>query len=281
MPQQVLSIQSAVAYGHVGNSGAAFALQRLGIGVCRLDTVMFSNHPAHGGFRGEPVPAALLRTVLTGLEERNFLGRCEAVLSGYLGSPAAGEVTIDAVGRLRRARTGALYCCDPVMGDRPQGLYVAAELPALFRDRLVPLADIVAPNAFELELLTGMPAGSQAEALAAARALLGRGPSLVLVTGLAEGDGIGALAVRREAAWLARCPRVETPAWGAGDVFTAIFLGRYLEKADPARALSLAVSSLHALMLATAEANADELALIGAQDAVPAPPRLFAAERVA
>lgn len=281
MPQQVLSIQSAVAYGHVGNSAAVFALQRLGFAVCRLDTVAFSNHPAHGGHRGEAISAASLRVLVEGLDERGFLGRCDAALSGYLGTGGAGAVVAEAVARLRRARPGALYACDPVMGERPRGLYVAAELPALFRDVLVPAADLVTPNLFELELLTGLPAESRSGVLAAARALLARGPSLVLATGIEEDGRIGAVAVGREGAWAAFSPRIEAPAHGAGDAFTAIFLARYLEKRDPARALSLAVSSMHAVLRVTADSGADELQLVAAQDALVAPARLFAAERVA
>lgn len=281
MPQQLLSIQSAVAYGHVGNSAAVFTLQRLGFAVCRLDTVTFSNHPAHGGHRGEATPPARLRALVEGLDERGFLGRCDAALSGYLGTAGSGAVVAEAVARLRRARPDALYACDPVMGERPRGLYVAAELPALFRERLVPAADLVTPNLFELELLTGLPAESRDGALAAARALLARGPSLVLATGLEADARIGALAVSREGAWAAFSPRIAAPAHGAGDAFTAIFLARYLEKRDPARALSLAVSSMHAVMRATADSGADELQLVAAQDALVAPERLFAAERVA
>lgn len=278
----VLSIQSSVAYGHVGNDAAAFALQRLGVEAWRLDTVTFSNHPAHGGFRGRATPADDLSALLDGLSERGFLGRCDAVLSGYLGTAANGAVVADAVARLRAHRPGAPYCCDPVMGDRPQGLFVAADIPEMFRSRLLPLADIATPNAFELERLTGLPATDRETALAAARSLLDAGPGLTVVTGLpAAGAGVETLAVTREGAWSAVCPHAAAPAFGAGDSFTAILLARWLEKRDPARALVFAVSAVHALLVETAKAGADELRLVAAQDAILAPPRLFAAERIA
>ena len=281
MPKNILSIQSGVAYGHVGNSAASFVLQRLGYAVCRLDTVAFSNHPAHGGFTGGPTPPAVLGDLVGGLDSRGFLSRCDAALSGYLGTAQTGGVVADAVTRLRRGRPGALYCCDPVMGDHPRGLYVAQDIPELFRDVLLPLAQIATPNLFELELLTGLPVGTPADVRAAAEALLARGPALVLVTGLTAGSDIGALAVGRDGAWLAASPRIDIPAYGAGDSFTALFLARYLEKPDPARALSLAVSSLDAVMRATAANGGDELDLVAAQDALVAPPRLIPAERLA
>jgi len=277
----VLSIQSSVAYGHVGNDAATFALQRLGVEAWRLDTVTFSNHPAHGGFRGWAEPAERLTDLLDGLAERGFLARCEAVLSGYLGTAANGAVVADAVTRLRAHRPAAPYCCDPVMGDRPQGLFVAADIPAMFRDRLLPLADIATPNAFELERLTGLPATDRASALTAARTLLAAGPKLAVVTGLpAAGEAVETLAVTGDGAWSAVCPRVAAPAFGAGDTFTAILLARWLEKRDPARALAFAVSTVHALLVETARTGADELRLVAAQDAILAPPRLFSAQRI-
>jgi pyridoxine kinase len=281
MSKTILSIQSSVAYGHVGNSAAVFAMQRLGCDVLRLDTVAFSNHPAHGGFRGRPVPAEVLAELAEGLDERGFLGRCDAVLTGYLGLASNGNVVAGAVARSRTRNPAACYCCDPVMGDRPHGLYVAADIPACFRDRLVPAADIVTPNLFELELLTGQSIGDQPAAIVAARDLLRRGPSLVVVTGLPRDGGIDVLGVREDGVWLAGTPRVRAPAFGTGDAFTAIFLARYLEKPDVARALTLTVSAIYAIMQVTAETGADELRLIAAQDAILAPPRLFPAERVA
>ena len=146
----VLSIQSSVVYGHVGNRAAVPALERLGHDVWPVDTVAFSNHPAHGSFRGRIVPAAEVRDLIEGLAARGVLGRCDAVLSGYLGDPATGAVVEDAVARVRAANPRTLYCCDPVIGEVGRGAYVRAGVPEAFRDRLVPLADIVTPNPFEL-----------------------------------------------------------------------------------------------------------------------------------
>lgn len=280
MNAPVLTIQSSVACGHVGNSGAEFALRRLGFPTVRLDTVQFSNHPAHGGFRGGPVATAVLADLLDGLTERGMLGRCGAVLSGYLGTAGNAAVVETAVTRLRAAReaagagadTGAdtVFCCDPVLGDHPRGLYVRPDIPDAMR-RLVALSDVAIPNRFELGFLTGRPVDTVSEVVAAARALAATGPALVVVTGVQASGDLGALAVTADRAWLSVAPYVDAPASGAGDVFAAVFLARWLEKRDAARALSLAVSSIHAVIAATAAAGGDELALIAAQDMLPAP----------
>ncbi|MFN4090909.1 MAG: pyridoxal kinase PdxY, partial [Alphaproteobacteria bacterium] len=271
MNPPILTIQSAVAYGHVGNSAAEFALRRLGFPTMRLDTVQFSNHPAHGGFRGGPTPAATLRELVDGLAERGMLGRCGAVLSGYLGTAANAAIVERALAGLRGARPDAVYCCDPVLGDHPRGLYVRDDVPAAMH-RLVALADIAIPNRFELEHLTGAGVASTEDMVAAARRLVAAGPALVVVTGVPSGGGdLGALAVTADRAWIAAAPRIEAPASGAGDLFAAVFLARWMEKRDPARALSLAVSSVHAVLAATAAACGDELALVAAQDSLPAP----------
>ncbi|MET4700830.1 pyridoxine kinase [Constrictibacter sp. MBR-5] len=285
MNAPVLTIQSAVACGHVGNSGAEFALRRLGFPTVRLDTVQFSNHPAHGGFRGGPVATAVLADLLDGLTERGMLARCGAVLSGYLGTGGNAAVVETAVTRLRAAREGAgtgvdtVFCCDPVLGDHPRGLYVRPDIPEVMR-RLVALSDIAIPNRFELGFLTGRPVETVAEVAAAARALAATGPALVVVTGVQAAGDLGALAVTSERAWLSVAPYVDAPASGAGDVFAAVFLARWLEKRDAARALSLAVSSIHAVIAATAAAGGDELALIAAQDMLPAPSPIWPVQPV-
>ena len=277
----VLSIQSAVTYGHVGNSAAVFALQRLGREVWPLDTVVFSNHPQHGSLRGAVTPPERLRDLLEGLAERDALARCAAVLSGYLGEAGNGAVVIDAVARVRAANPEAIFCCDPVIGDSAQGLFVEPGIPEFFRDTAIPAADIVVPNQFELGWYVGTPVKTLEDALAGAREMLSWGPSLVVVTGLRlEDSNIATLAVGGAGAWRVKTPSIEGVAYGAGDAFAAIFLGRYLEQRDPARALSLAASSVHGLIAATAAAGADELLLIAAQDRIVDPDPLFPAEAI-
>jgi pyridoxine kinase len=286
----VLSIQSTVTYGRVGNRAAVFALERLGHDVWPIDTVAFSNHPAHGGFRGRVVPAAEVAALVEGLSARGVLGRCDAVLSGYLGEPATATVVADAVSRVRAANPRALYCCDPVIGEVGRGVYVRDGVPEAFRERLVSLADIVTPNPFELELLSGIAPATIESARAATRALIGaggregRGPELVVATGLHLSEAPGELAVMaatRDATWLVRHPRRTVSVWGTGDAFTALFLGAYLGRRDPGAALEHAVGALDDVLGLAESGDADELPLVAAQDALVTPRARYRTERLA
>jgi len=279
----VLSIQSSVVYGRVGNRAAVPVLERLGHDVWPLDTVAFSNHPAHGTFRGRVVPTAEVAALVEGLAARGVFGRCDAVLSGYLGDAATAPVVADAVARARAAHGSALYCCDPVIGEVGRGVYVREGIPEAFRDQLVPLADVVTPNPFELELLTSVAPTTLDAARAAARALIGRGPSLVVATGLrlAEAPGeLGVLAATRDETWLVRHPRRAVRVWGTGDAFAALFLGAYLGRRDARDALEHAVAALDGVLAVAEATDADELPLVLAQDALVHPRTRFSAERL-
>lgn len=282
----ILSIQSHVTYGHVGNAAAVFPLQRLGFEVWPLHTLQFSNHAGYAGFAGRVFPAEHLREVVEGLAARGVLETCDAVLSGYLGTAEAGAAVLDAVVRVKRANPRALYACDPVMGDGGGGLYVDAALPELFRGRALPLADLIAPNHFELEVLSGATVVTLDEAVAAARGLVTRGPRAVLVTGLRHdttraGD-IELLAVTEQRAWRLVTPLLpcDPQPNGAGDLLAALFLGHYLRRGDAGQALEAAAAATFAVLAATQAAGTRELQLIAAQDELVAPKRHFPAERV-
>jgi pyridoxine kinase len=279
----ILSIQSAVAYGHVGNSVAVFPLQRLGHEVWPVDTVQLSNHTGYGVARGRAWDAETLAEVIHGVGERGVFGRCDAVLSGYLGEPALGEVVLEAVVQVKTANPLARYCCDPVIGDDHGGVFVRPGIVEFFRDRALPMADIITPNRFELSLLAGGPVTNVAEALAAAAALRRRGPRLVLATSLAgtAADEIAMLAADNDSAWLAVTPRLPLAANGAGDLAAALFLGSWLRTPDLAAALGDATSALYAVIEATHRAGAAELQLVLAQEALASPARRFTPRRVA
>ncbi|MDR0585703.1 MAG: pyridoxal kinase [Treponema sp.] len=189
----VLSIQSHVAYGHAGNSAAVFPLQRLGREVWAVHTVEFSNHTGYKAWRGKVLGASLVKEIVLGLEERGILENCEAVLSGYLGDASIGRAILGAVKRVRSAAPNALYCCDPVMGDVGRGFYVSPDIPDMFRREVVPLADIITPNQFELEALTGIKTADLDGAVKAIEALHKAGPKVVLVTSYRRGQVSGAL----------------------------------------------------------------------------------------
>jgi pyridoxine kinase len=279
----ILSLQSAVAYGHVGNSAAVFPLQRLGHEVWPVDTVQLSNHTGYGAAHGRAWDAETLAEVIHGIGERGVFQRCDAVLSGYLGDPMLGEVVLEAVVQVKTANPVARYCCDPVIGDDHRGIFVRPGIVEFFRDRALPMADIITPNRFELSLLAGGPVTNVAEALAAAAALRRRGPRLVLATSLAgtAADEIAMLAADNDSAWLAVTPRLPLAANGAGDLAAALFLGSWLRTPDLAAALGDATSALYAVIEATHRAGAAEPQLVLAQEALASPPRRFTPRRVA
>lgn len=288
----VLSVQSHVSFGHVGNSAAVFPLQRLGFEVWPVHTCQLSNHTGYPSVRGRVFDAAHVEEVLAGLDERGALAACAGVLSGWLGGAAVGAAIAGAVARVRALRPGTLYLCDPVMGDDAPGtapgedgrLYCAADIPAFILERLLPLADVVTPNRFELATLAGGPVRTAAEAVAAARRLLVRGPRLVVVTSLPGGtaDTMSCLAVVADGAWQVDTPWVDlaAPVNGAGDMLAALLLGHLLRGAPPPEALARAVSAVHAVIAATARSGERELSLIAAQDAFAAPWPSFVPHRL-
>ncbi len=280
----VLSIQSSVAYGHVGNSAATFPLQRLGITVWPVNTVHFSNHTGYGAWRGPVLPADQIAGVIEGIAERGVLATCDAVLSGYLGDESIGRVVLDAVERVRAANPPATYCCDPVIGDVGRGVFVRPGIPEFFRDRAVPAAEIVTPNQFELDFLAGGTVATLADALAAADRVRAIGPRVVLVTSLAREDAregvIEMLAVSGDGAWLVETPLLPVSVNGAGDAVSALFLAHLTRETDPGVALSKVASSIFAVLELTAERGAREIQLVAAQEQIAHPPDRFPAWRV-
>ncbi|CCG41650.1 pyridoxal kinase PdxY [Magnetospirillum molischianum] len=284
---KIVSLQSAVAYGYVGNSAALLPLQRLGHEVWPIDSVQFSNHPGYDGFRGMRLPAAHLIAMIEGLAAVGALESCDGLLTGYLGEADTVEAAVLAADLIRRANPDALYLCDPVMGDVPYGLYVDSDLPEAFRSRLLPLADIVTPNRFELEWLSRRPVTDQTDAVVAARALLAgpeqAGPRLTVVTSLEDGDdALIVLAVTTEHAWRIRTPRLpfSPEPSGTGDVLAALLFGHLLSGRAVPEALDLAVSGLFAVLERTRADRRRELALVAAQDVMIAPIRRFGAELI-
>lgn len=277
----VLSIQSGVVYGHVGNATAQFCLQRLGHAAWRIDTVRFSNHPGHGGFAGTTTDAAEINALVGALASRGWLGDCAALLSGYLGDAAQGPAVLAAAQRLRAANPSALWLLDPVIGDHGR-VFVRPGIPEFLRDHAVPTADILTPNAFELAWLTGAPTDDARRAAAAAQALRGDRDAIVIATGIDGPEGgIATLAAHPRGIDLVETPRIACAVNGTGDSFAALFLARFLSTRDIAGALAHAAAAVAALLRATAAAGARELTLIAAQDMIVAPTPTCVARRFA
>ena len=278
----ILSIQSQVAYGHVGNAAAVFPLQRLGYEVWPVATVQFSNHPGYGDWRGRVLPASEVADVIEGIGERGVYPQCRAILSGYLGCLETGRVVLGAAAEIKAANPDALYVCDPVMGDHEEGFYVGDEQMAFFKSEAVPSADMVIANTFEMEFLSGLAIGSSAAAVGAADVVGRDAARMVVVTSVTvdDADAVGTVAVTGTNAWLVTTPRIPVSAKGAGDTFTALFLARYLQRSDPGDALALAVSSVFGLIRAGFDGGTRELPVVAAQREIVSPARLFPAEKI-
>jgi pyridoxine kinase len=280
----ILSIQSHVVYGHVGNSAAVFALQRLGREVWPINTVQFSNHTGYGAWRGRVFEAADIDACVSGLAQRGLLGQCDGVLSGYIGSADIGAAILRAVAATRAANSQAIYCCDPVLGDAGRGLYVRQGVAEFMRERAVEAAAILTPNHFELDLICGLRTRQREEAHRALAALHARGPRVILVTSVeldeTPRDCVEMLASESGALWRLRTPKAPIKVNGAGDVIAALFLAHWLASQDAADALARAAASVYGLVKATAESGAAELALIAAQQELVAPSHHFAPERI-
>ncbi|WP_410812701.1 pyridoxal kinase PdxY [Micromonospora sp. 067-2] len=281
---KILSIQSSVAYGHVGNSAAVFPLQRLGHEVWPVLTVHFSNHTGYGSWRGPMLAPADVAEVIAGIADRGVLGSADAVLSGYQGDPAMGAVILDAVDKVKTANPDAVYCCDPVMGDVGRGMFVRAGIPEYLRDVVVPRADIITPNQFELDFLAGATTTSLAGLLAAVDVVRETGPRHVLVTSVLHDDvpagSLEVVAVSDEGAWAVTTPLLPINPNGGGDVTAALYLAHLRTTGAPATALERTIASVYAVLEATLAAGTREIQLIAAQDAIAEPPTRFVARQL-
>lgn len=269
---KILSIQSSVAYGHAGNSAAVFPLQRLGVEVWPVLTVHFSNNTSYGETRGPLLKASDIADVVTGIEERGVLPGCDAVLSGYQGAEEVGAVILDAVAKVKCHNPQAVYCCDPVMGDVGRGMFVRPGIPEFMRDQVVPQADIITPNHFELNFLSGRENNTLEEVLAAVEQIRELGPRTVLVTSVrredAPPDTVEMVAVSDDGAWSVSTPLLPLTVTGGGDVTAALFLAHTLGTGDVAHALARVASSMFGVLEATLASGERELQLVAAQDAI-------------
>jgi pyridoxine kinase len=267
---KILSIQSAVAYGHVGNSAAVFPLQRIGVEVLPVYTVNFSNHTGYGAWRGPLIAPDDVREVITGIEERGAFPQIDAVLSGYQGGEGIADVIVDAVARVKTANPDAIYACDPVMGNAKSGCFVAPAIPVLLRDKVVPVADLITPNQFELGYLTGTEPSDLASTLESVDRARDMGPRTILVTSVERPDRadgtLEMLAADDDGAWLVSTPQLPFKANGSGDVTAALFTAHYRESGSAAEALARTASSVFGLLEHTLASGERELQLVEAQE---------------
>ncbi|MGY1828460.1 MULTISPECIES: pyridoxal kinase PdxY [unclassified Blastococcus] len=280
----VLSIQSHVTYGHVGNSSAVFPLQRLGIEVWPVHTVQFSNHTGYGQWTGRVYDGQSIDELVQGVADRGVLGSCDAVLSGYLGSADIGHAVVGAVARVRAANPAAAYCCDPVIGDVGRGVFVRPGIEEFMREVAVPAADLVTPNHYELDLLSGATTRSLDSVKDAVAAVQALGPRVVLTTSLVAedtpGDAVDLLASEGGRHFRVRTPRLGVSVNGAGDAIAALFLAHWLATRSAAEALGRSAASVFGLLQRTEDARSREILMVAAQDEFVSPTRTFTVEEV-
>jgi pyridoxine kinase len=275
----LISIQSQVAYGHVGNSAAVFPMQMHGIDVIAVPTTLLSNRPGYPTIRGQVLDSRLVADLLQGIEERGMVDSAQMILSGYLGSVDIGAVVADFVARAKARNPALRYACNPVLGDRDRGLFVATSIPPLVRDRLCPLADIITPNHFEFEWLCGAKVATTGQMIEAARALMAHGPSTVVVTsaelaGTPNGE-IETLAVERSQAWRVRTPKLPISPNGTGDLFAALFVSALVCGSDTPEALAHAASAIFAVLERTAAQGTEEMRIVESAERLVRPERRF------
>ena len=267
----VISIQSQVVHGHVGNSAAVFPMQAKGLGVAAVPTALLSNHPHYPSMHGEILSPALLAGLLQGVEERGLVAEAKVIVSGFLGSVRNGEVVADFVARARTAGRVAgrapAYICDPVMGDDDLGVFVAEGLADLFRTRLVPLADVITPNQYELELLTGRRARTAGGLAAAAKLLTDAGTGAVVVTGCTLDDTapgmVETILPVEDGLHRAAIPRLPIRPCGTGDLFTALLAARLCAGRPLPQAVTGATREVLAVLERTRAAGSAEMRLTG------------------
>ena len=277
----VISIQSQVAFGHVGNSAAVFPMQMHGIDVIAVPTTLLSNRPGYPTIRGRVLDAQLVADLLLGIRERGAVETCNMILSGYLGSPDIASVVADFVARAKAGNLALRYACDPVLGDRDRGLFVQPDIPPFVRDRLCALADIVTPNHFEFEFLCGAEARTIDQVIARAAELIARGPSTVVVTSAELADTldgqIDTIAVERSRAFRVTTPKLPISPNGTGDLFASLYVSASVRGADTPDALAHAVSAVFAVLERTAARGTEEMRIVESGDLLAHPKRRFEA----
>ena len=283
----ILAIQSHVVFGHAGNSAAEFPMRRLGANVWPLNTVQFSNHTQYGQWTGCVMPPAHLTEIVQGIAAIDQLKRCDAVLSGYLGSAEQGEHILGIVRQVKAANPQAKFFCDPVMGHPEKGCIVAPGVAEFHKRYAMPASDIIAPNLIELEILAGRDVKEVNDAVLAARELIAQGPEIVLVKHLARAgysqDRFEMLLVTADEAWHISRPLIDFGARhpvGVGDVTSGLLLVKLLQGASLRDALEHVTAAVYEIMVTTKEMGEYELQVVAAQDRIAKPVHCFSATQL-
>lgn len=272
LQMDVVSVQSQVVYGRVGNNVAVPVLEAQGLAVAAVPSVVLSNTPHYPTMHGGAIPVEWFRGYLRDLSERGALHALRAVLTGYLGSPEQATVLADWAGRLVSDHVDLQVVVDPVLGDHGNGIYVDAGMPEAYRQQLLPLADGMIPNDFELARLTGQPIHDLESIVSAARTLLTRRTRWVVVTSAAPdrcaADEMHVVLVTRQQAWIFTHARVDASPKGVGDLFSAVLTGQWINGAPLTIAVTKACQQVVHVLHHTRRAQRAELLLPPLADTV-------------
>lgn len=286
--KNILSIQSHVVFGHAGNSASEFPMRRLGVNVWPLNTVQFSNHTQYRQWTGAVMPASHLTEIVDGVDAISELENCDAILSGYMGSPEQGNAIIEIVKKVKAANPNAIYICDPVMGHPEKGCFVAPGVAEFLCNTALPISDIMSPNILELEELNNkQPISNVDEAVNACRNICQRGPKVILVKHLSragyQNDRFEMLLVTPNEAWHIHRPLVDfgvRQPVGVGDMTSGLFMANILKGKSLVEAFEHTTAAVYAVMLETLKQNQYELQLVAAQDEIANPTKLFTANKI-
>jgi pyridoxine kinase len=284
---KILTVQSHVVYGYVGNKVATFALQRLGNEVLPINTLQFSNHTGYEKWHGQVFTAEHVEDVIIGLKENDMLYQCNAIITGYIGDESIGEVVLSAVDEIKSQNKSAIYCCDPVMGDTEQGFYVNADVQKYMRLKAISNADIITPNQFEASALANQKIETLEDAQLVARKLFSLGPRIIVITSMFySGMEFGAVANMVfdginfyicQTPYIASMNNVS----GTGDLFASVFLSHYLKGNEIEQVLQMTVSSVYSIIEASSnQKNLNELSVVDNQGYLLNPQHFFSVKKL-
>lgn len=257
----VLSIQSSVIFGYVGNNIARPVLQTLGYDVWCVDTVNFSNHPGYGSFTGSVKEAHKIQEEINGLANLDILGECDAILSGYLGEVETAKTVSRTIELIKEQNETAIYLLDPVIGDDGQ-IYVKNGLIEAFKNELLPKADVILPNQSELGWLSGLKINDVSSLKTASKYLIKCGAKTVVVTGIPEIETLTNYVITSDAFWAISTPKLNRKFSGTGDLFSSLFTGAFLQTKDLYNALNFATEGCSIVVRETQKKGSKELSVL-------------------
>ncbi|POY47050.1 pyridoxal kinase PdxY [Avibacterium paragallinarum] len=283
----LLSIQSHVVYGYAGNKSATFPMQLLGIDVWALNTVQFSNHTQYGQWTGMVMPPEQIGEIVQGIDNIGQLHKCDAVISGYIGSAEQVEEIIHAVQKVKSRNPNAVYLCDPVMGHPDKGCIVADGVKENLINLAMAKADIIAPNLVELRELSGLPVENFAQAIEAVKAILAKGPKKVLVKHLSkvgqDPSQFEMLLANEQGIWHISRPlhQFAKEPVGVGDLTAGLFMANLLNGKSDVEAFEHTANAVNDVMTVTQQQDNYELQIVAAREQIVRPVSQFNAVKIA